>query len=440
MSVKIMSRVWENSKQKGSPLLMLLALADFSADDAPAWCGLKKLSEKTRLTKRQTINLIKALDTTRELYVAKNMGPHGTNLYFVTIGITQDEFVNNLIRRLKLSAQEADTLASSVLSRGEKITPVKSSVKKVRQISPDPLSDPSLNTNTYANAKVADAISRGQVTVINTASHEDNEDNDLLGQELDEQLKRLAPISAVTMHTPLPSTPLSTPTGNEDKPISSAPAPASTIPTKSVRTESVVNASTAKTWNVGEKATYLTRGGWGGGTDMRCVAQVLKVNKKRITVIVFNTKQNAPQELSVDPSHLTARDTTSPFDEQIAAYIAEKTKPKEKLPATYGDLFVAYREKVYHADGNSPKAIQKRVGQDAKLLLESFPDTNADELKDFVKEWTTRKPGADVPRGATLVGWFERYRKEWKKNRPSTEQVVYTAVEIDMSVANSEAL
>jgi hypothetical protein len=87
MSIAVMSRVWEESKFRGSNLLCLLALADWSNDDGWSWYGIDRLSGKVRLERRQTINVIENLEETHELFVHRNLGPHGTNLYWVAIGV-----------------------------------------------------------------------------------------------------------------------------------------------------------------------------------------------------------------------------------------------------------------------------------------------------------------------------------------------------------------
>lgn len=403
MSIKVMSRVWEKSHQKGSALLCLLALADWSDDDGVSWYGINKLQNKLRLSERETQRLVKALTETNELFVAWNGGPKGTNLYIVTTAADESELQSTLNRRNVTEVQ-----ASQILGRGDIMPGVTKHARKMRKMSPDPLIDPSVNTNTD-HANIANANSREQSQIPENSVAPEN-------KNVDDTLK---PSAA----TPLPLV-TSEP---EDKP-------------DSVHTESAEPSAPPKTWSVGDKVRYTTRGGWGGGIDIHCIAQVLKVNKTKITVVVYNQKTASPQEVSVSPSHLTARETDYACDEQIAAYIAKKNEPKDKLPPTYGDLFVAYRDLIYRGDANSPKTTQMRVGKDAKLLLESYPDTDAIELKDFVTEWKARKSGADIPRGTKLVDWYVVYRKEWKKIKPASEQVTYVTVPIDMTVSGSEAL
>ena len=62
MSIKAMMHVWQHSKQRGSALVVMLALADMANDDGECYPGKAKLSEKCRMKVRnldQTINKLK---------------------------------------------------------------------------------------------------------------------------------------------------------------------------------------------------------------------------------------------------------------------------------------------------------------------------------------------------------------------------------------------
>jgi helix-turn-helix protein len=49
VSVKVMSGVWENSKASGTPLLVLLCLADWANDDGECWPSVSSIAKKCRL-------------------------------------------------------------------------------------------------------------------------------------------------------------------------------------------------------------------------------------------------------------------------------------------------------------------------------------------------------------------------------------------------------
>lgn len=84
MSIKVMAQVWATSTQKGSALLLLLAIADHAHDDGSgAYPSVATLAHKTRMGERQTRFLVGRLAKSGEIAVEKNAGPGGVNLYRV---------------------------------------------------------------------------------------------------------------------------------------------------------------------------------------------------------------------------------------------------------------------------------------------------------------------------------------------------------------------
>jgi len=120
MAIDVMTKVWKQSKQKGSELLLLLGIADHCDDDGVCWPSIKKLAEKSRMSERQTQRNIDALVESRELYVEKTVGRHNSNRYFVMTGFSDTEIHLVLKKRFKLPENEI----LKVLSRkGDNLTP-----------------------------------------------------------------------------------------------------------------------------------------------------------------------------------------------------------------------------------------------------------------------------------------------------------------------------
>lgn len=90
MSIRLMTEVWEHSKQKGSPLLLLLAIADHANDRNVAFPSIDSLAKKTRLSSRNVQRLIDKLTQCKELTVELNAGPSGTNLYRIYVRMGGD--------------------------------------------------------------------------------------------------------------------------------------------------------------------------------------------------------------------------------------------------------------------------------------------------------------------------------------------------------------
>jgi len=122
MSIKIMSQVWEHSKHKGSPLLLLLAIADHADDDGHAYPGVERLAKKIRMTKRNTQIILTKLAKSGELEIQRNQGlttkKGRTNLYHVNVKPRGENFsphsaqgVKNSVEGVKNSAQGVKALS-----------------------------------------------------------------------------------------------------------------------------------------------------------------------------------------------------------------------------------------------------------------------------------------------------------------------------------------
>lgn len=84
MSIRVMSKIWETSKQKGNRLLMLLAIGDIASDEGWAYPSQGTLAAKVRVTRRAAQRLIDILEKEGELSVYNRVaseGSHFTNLY-----------------------------------------------------------------------------------------------------------------------------------------------------------------------------------------------------------------------------------------------------------------------------------------------------------------------------------------------------------------------
>lgn len=86
MSIAALTYVWENSKQEGGSLLVMLALADYANDRGESYPAIKTLAKKARLEERQTQRVIRKLAETKEITVLSNAGPNGVNLYRINKG------------------------------------------------------------------------------------------------------------------------------------------------------------------------------------------------------------------------------------------------------------------------------------------------------------------------------------------------------------------
>lgn len=113
MSIRVMTRVWELSRHRGSDLLLLLAIADFSDDEGRAYPSVPRLAIKCRTTPRHTNRILASLRDSGELVIAVGEGPKGTNLYRVITDSMRPKIGEPLTAASPLTATSALTPASS---------------------------------------------------------------------------------------------------------------------------------------------------------------------------------------------------------------------------------------------------------------------------------------------------------------------------------------
>jgi hypothetical protein len=81
MSIKVMSKVWDNTTQKSNKLLMLLALADSANDAGYTYPSINTLAKKVRVNRRNAQKIIDALESEGEVVVFNRVNEHETQLH-----------------------------------------------------------------------------------------------------------------------------------------------------------------------------------------------------------------------------------------------------------------------------------------------------------------------------------------------------------------------
>ena len=122
MSVKVMSRVWDESKMASTELLLLLALADHANDYGTCYPGIEHLAHKTRKSERQVKRLLVKLEAAGELFIPhRNGGRETANRYFIVCGLSQEEIeqtlVNQPFKNVEISPSEAAEIAQNLIKR-----------------------------------------------------------------------------------------------------------------------------------------------------------------------------------------------------------------------------------------------------------------------------------------------------------------------------------
>lgn len=86
MSVKVMSRVWDDKRiTSQGDLVILLALADFCNDEGYCWPSIPTIARKTRASIRGVYYTLKKLQSQGLVRLVSGGGRHKTNQYFIPL-------------------------------------------------------------------------------------------------------------------------------------------------------------------------------------------------------------------------------------------------------------------------------------------------------------------------------------------------------------------
>jgi hypothetical protein len=119
-----MSNVWQDANEKGSKLLLLLAIADHADDDGYAWPGITHLARKIRMSERHTIRMIEQLEQSHELYVERGSGRTIHSRYIVLIGLSDEQIIKTLTLRFAKPDPEAQEILAQIRGKkGDNLSP-----------------------------------------------------------------------------------------------------------------------------------------------------------------------------------------------------------------------------------------------------------------------------------------------------------------------------
>lgn len=89
MSIKVMTRVWDKAEQKGSELLLLLAMADVATEDGICWPGTSYLAKRIRMTERHVKRLIDNLILQGAISCIPGSGRNNFDHYVILVGLDE---------------------------------------------------------------------------------------------------------------------------------------------------------------------------------------------------------------------------------------------------------------------------------------------------------------------------------------------------------------
>lgn len=135
MSVETSNRVWKYSQKGGTPLLLLLAMADWSDDWGYCYPSLEQMAVKCRQTERNILNLIADLEQAGEIRrVARGKGGRGKfsgSVYQVIVGMSMEE----ISASEQISPKALDTFAKINIGEMSLPTPRKPKAQTDEKIS-----------------------------------------------------------------------------------------------------------------------------------------------------------------------------------------------------------------------------------------------------------------------------------------------------------------
>ena len=132
MSVRILARVWAQSRRRDGELLVMLALADFANDAGECWPSIPVLAAKARLTDRQVRRVLNSLEETGEIRRIRSTGGRNKrSRYFINLSENPD--INSL---KKLQGKN-----NPVIHDQKTLTPVSGALNRHRTINKERVKD-----------------------------------------------------------------------------------------------------------------------------------------------------------------------------------------------------------------------------------------------------------------------------------------------------------
>jgi len=156
VSIKVMNWVWSSSAQKGSALLMLLAIADHAHDDGTAaYPSIQTLAAKTRLTPRRVQGILNQLKEAGELIIERRTGPNQVNVYTIPM-VPRAEGGANETGAVAGATRHGEYFSSSGGDGDftmKTLHDEKSTLHTAMEISPKPSIEPSGDPTSFSDVK-----------------------------------------------------------------------------------------------------------------------------------------------------------------------------------------------------------------------------------------------------------------------------------------------
>lgn len=160
MSIRVSAAVWALSDQKGTGLVMMLAIADMARDDGVAWPGITYIATKSRVSRRQAMRVLADLKASGELEVVRQGGGNRANMYRINLPLLYSREARDFSDPGAFEETDDTDVTGGILSE---VTPgawgVTVTAANVPPMSPETSEEPLQETST---ALAADAAGDGE--------------------------------------------------------------------------------------------------------------------------------------------------------------------------------------------------------------------------------------------------------------------------------------
>jgi hypothetical protein len=117
VSIEISTRVWKQSRQKGTHKLFLLCLADHANGDGYCYPGIERIAEWCSVNERQGRRISADLQADGEIMVKVGGGRYGTNEYIITAGMDSEELEKTIAKYFKVGKKDAYEMVQELLKK-----------------------------------------------------------------------------------------------------------------------------------------------------------------------------------------------------------------------------------------------------------------------------------------------------------------------------------
>jgi hypothetical protein len=117
VSIEISTRVWKQSRQKGTHKLFLLCLADHANGDGYCYPGIERIAEWCSVNERQGRRISADLQADGEIMVKVGGGRYGTNEYIITAGMDSEELEKTVAKYFKVGKKDAYEMVQELLKK-----------------------------------------------------------------------------------------------------------------------------------------------------------------------------------------------------------------------------------------------------------------------------------------------------------------------------------